>query len=84
MSQARLMRATVQQVQGAYDEAREECRELQDLTQKLIWTACLANVNGATGKLRESYKQLSSVFARYPVAEPKLRGWALGCASSVE
>jgi tetratricopeptide (TPR) repeat protein len=75
--QARLMRATVQQVQGAYDEAREECRELQDLTQKLIWTACLANVNGATGKLRESYKQLSSVFARYPVAEPKLRGWVL-------
>jgi tetratricopeptide (TPR) repeat protein len=75
--QARLMRATVQQVQGAYDEAREECRALQDLTQKLIWTACLANVNGATGKLRESYKQLSSVFARYPVAEPKLRGWVL-------
>jgi Tfp pilus assembly protein PilF len=75
--QARLMRATIQQVEGAYDEAREECRALQDLTQELVWTACLANVNGATGKLRESYEQLSSVFARYPVAEPKLRSWVL-------
>jgi tetratricopeptide (TPR) repeat protein len=75
--QARLMRATVQQVQGAYDEAREECRALQDLTQELIWTACLANVNGVTGKLRQSYAQLLSVFARYPVAEPKLRSWVL-------
>jgi tetratricopeptide (TPR) repeat protein len=75
--QARLMRATVLQVQGTYDEARKDCRALKDLAQELVWTACLANVNGATGKLRESYEQLSSVFARYPVAEPKLRSWVL-------
>jgi tetratricopeptide (TPR) repeat protein len=75
--QARLMRATVQQVQGAYDEAKQECRALQDLTKELVWTACLANVNGVTGELRESYAQLLSVFARYPVAEPKLRSWVL-------
>src|SRR5215468_11048572 len=30
--QARLMRASVQQVRGAFDGAREECRALQDLT----------------------------------------------------
>src|SRR6516162_7964325 len=71
--EARLMRATVKQVQGAYDEAGEECRALQDLTQELVWAACLANVNGATGRLRESYEQLRAVFSRYPVAEPKLR-----------
>jgi tetratricopeptide (TPR) repeat protein len=75
--QARLMRATVQQVQGAYDEAREECRALPDLTEKLVWTACLANVNGATGELRESYAQLLSAFAGYPVAERRLRSWVL-------
>ena len=75
--QARLMRATVQQVQGAYDEAKQECRALQDLTQELVWTACLGNVNGVTGELRQSYEQLLSVFARYPVAEPKLRSWVL-------
>src|SRR6516162_2462396 len=68
--EARLMLATVKQVQGAYDEAGEECRELEDLTEKLVWTACLANVNGATGRLRE-------VFSRYRAAEPKLRSWVL-------
>jgi Tfp pilus assembly protein PilF len=75
--EARLMLATVNQVQGAYDEAREECRALQGLTETLVWTACLANVNGATGRLRESYEQLRAVFSRYPAAEPKLRSWVL-------
>ena len=73
----KLMLATVKQVQGAYDEAGEECRALQDLTEKLVWTACLANVNGATGRLRESYEQLRAVFSGYPAAEPKLRSWVL-------
>jgi len=75
--EARLMLAAVKQVQGAYDEAREECRALEDLTEKLVWTACLANVNGATGRLREGYEQLRAVFSRYPTAEPKLRSWVL-------
>jgi tetratricopeptide (TPR) repeat protein len=75
--QARLMRATVHQVQGAYDEAKQDCRALQDFTQALVWTACLANVNGVTGELRESYAQLLSAFARYRVAEPRLRSWVL-------
>jgi len=75
--QARLMRAAVKQVQGAYAEAGEECRALQDLTEKLVWTACLANVNGVTGRLRESYEQLRAVFLRYPVAEARVRSWVL-------
>jgi tetratricopeptide (TPR) repeat protein len=75
--QARLTRATVQTVQGAYDEARRECRALQGLTQELVWTACLANVNSVTGELRQSYELLHSVFARNPVAEPRVRSWVL-------
>ena len=75
--EARLMRATVNQVRGAYDDAREECRALQDLTEKLVWTACLTNVNGATGRLRESYERLRAAFSRYPIAEPKLGSWVL-------
>src|SRR5215467_8893428 len=70
--EARLMLATVKQVQGAYDEAGEECSALQDLTEKLVWTACLANVNGATGRLRDSYERLRAAFSRYPIAGPKL------------
>jgi Tfp pilus assembly protein PilF len=74
---ARLMRATVLQVQGAYDAAREECRLLQELTEELVWTACLANVNSVTGKLRESYAQLLSVFLRSPSKQPMVQSWVL-------
>ena len=75
--QARLIRATVLQVQGAYDEAREECRALQELTEELVWAACLANVNGVTGQLRESYQQLRLALARYPRAKPSVQSWLL-------
>src|SRR5215469_10269144 len=64
--QARLMRATVLQVQGLYDKASEECRKLEDFEQQLVWTACLANVNGVTGRLRESYEQLRSALDAHP------------------
>jgi hypothetical protein len=75
--QARLTRATVLQVQGAYEGAREECRTLQDLTQELVWAACLASVNGATGTLRESYWQLGAALGRHPNAQPGVKNWAL-------
>jgi tetratricopeptide (TPR) repeat protein len=45
------------------------------LTEKLVWTACLANVNGATGRLRESYEKLRGALSRSPIAEPKLGSW---------
>jgi tetratricopeptide (TPR) repeat protein len=75
--QARLMRATVLQVQGKYDEARKDCHALKDMAQKLVWTACLASVNGATGRLRESYKQLRSALDAHPGAQPRVQGWVL-------
>jgi tetratricopeptide (TPR) repeat protein len=75
--QARLIRATVLQVQGAYDEAREQCHALQDLTEELVWDACLASVNGATGNLRESYQQLRLALDRYPHASPSAQRWVL-------
>jgi Tfp pilus assembly protein PilF len=75
--QARLTRATVLQVQGAYESAREECRALQNLTQELVWVACLASVNGATGQLHESYRQLRSALENHPNAQPEVRSWVL-------
>jgi Tfp pilus assembly protein PilF len=75
--QARLIRATVLQVQGVYDEAREECRALQDLTEELVWAACLASVNGATGKLGESYQQLRLALDTYPHAQRSVQSWVL-------
>ena len=75
--QARLTRATVLQVQGAYQSAREECIALQSLIQELVWTACLTSVNGATGQLRKSYRELSAALDRHPSAQPELKSWVL-------
>ena len=76
-TQARLTRAAVLQVQGAYDAAREECLALQSLTQELVWTACLMSVNGAAGKLRESYEQLRAVLNRQRYVQQGVRSWVL-------
>jgi tetratricopeptide (TPR) repeat protein len=76
-AQARLTRATVLQVQGAYGAAREECQALQNLTQELVWITCLASVNGATGKLGESYAGLRTALDRHVHTQPGVRSWAL-------
>jgi hypothetical protein len=34
-------------------------------------------VNGATGKLRESYAQLHTALDRYPNAQPGVQSWVL-------
>jgi Tfp pilus assembly protein PilF len=76
-AQARLTRATVLQVQGAYDSAREECLALKHLIQELVWAACLTSVNGATGELRESYAQLRAAFDHSQNAQPGIQTWVL-------
>ncbi len=76
-AQARLTRATVLQVQGVYEGAREECRALQGLTQELVWAACLTSVNGVTGMLDESYRQLRAALDKYPNAQPGVQSWVL-------
>ncbi len=76
-AQARLTRATVLQVQGAYDAAREECFTLRRQVQELVWVACLANVSSASGELHESYSQLRAALDRQPHAQPEVRSWVL-------
>ena len=76
-AQARLVRATVLQVQGAFEAARDECAALQGLTAPLLSTACLASVNGATGKLDESYALLATALEGQRGAQREVRVWAL-------
>jgi tetratricopeptide (TPR) repeat protein len=76
-AQARLMRATILQVKGAYEGAREECNALRGQTKELVWTVCLTSVNGATGRLHESYERLRTAIDRFGDAQPEIRNWAL-------
>jgi tetratricopeptide (TPR) repeat protein len=76
-AQARLTRATVLQVQGIYQDAKQECLALRHLTQELVWAACLASVDGVTGRLHEAYAKLRSTLDGYPDARPGLQNWAL-------
>jgi tetratricopeptide (TPR) repeat protein len=76
-AQAHLTRATVLQVQGAYGDARQECLTLQRQVQELVWVACLASVDGVSGKLHESYQQLRAALDRQPQTQPEVRSWVL-------
>ena len=76
-AEARLARATVLQVQGAYKGARVECRALEKFTLQLVSVACSANVSAVTGRLRESYAQLRTAFDHYPNSLPEVRSWVL-------
>jgi Tfp pilus assembly protein PilF len=75
--QARLTRATVLQVQGAYEAANEECQALKNLTSELVWTACLSGVTASTGRLDDSYRQLRAAFERHPPGQVGLQSWVL-------
>jgi tetratricopeptide (TPR) repeat protein len=75
--QARLTRATVLQVQGAYESAGKECQALKNSTLELVWTACLTGVTASTGHLEDSYRQLRAAFDRHPAGPPGLRSWVL-------
>ncbi len=74
-AQARLTKATILQVQGRFAAAGEQCAELQALTQELIWAHCLANVQAATGTLRDSYTALNAVLERSRNVPADLRAW---------
>jgi uncharacterized protein (TIGR02996 family) len=76
-AQARLTRATVLQVRGEFEAAKRDCEALQGLTRPLIAVACLTGVNASSGRLAKSYQKLQEALARYPEAEPSMRGWLL-------
>lgn len=62
-AQARLIQATILEVQGNYVEARSACRRLVRVADQLIAIACLTSVDSRTGRLESSYHLLRQVFA---------------------
>ncbi len=76
-AQAWLTKATVLQVEGRFDEARQACRPLIRLSGQLIALTCLTSVNSLTGRLNSSYLALREVFTDDPRLDPAVRVWIL-------
>jgi tetratricopeptide (TPR) repeat protein len=74
---SRLLRATVNGVQGHFDQARADCLALLGLGETTAGSACLAQMLGSTGRIAEAIKLLQPL-QRSESASASLRAWALG------
>jgi tetratricopeptide (TPR) repeat protein len=72
---ARLMRASVNVVEGHAAEARGDCAAVLAGGESAAGTACLAQVMGDTGKLTQAEALLSGLRARQDGLSADLRGW---------
>jgi len=75
--QAWLTKATILQVQGRFEEARQACLPLIRISGHLVALACLSGVDSLTGSLGASYHALSAVFSDDPRLDRGLRVWIL-------
>jgi tetratricopeptide (TPR) repeat protein len=83
--QARLIRATIRQVEGRYDEALADCRSLALLTEPLVTTTCVAGVSALNGHARFGQQALQAAIDRTPSRESaEIRLWALNLLAEIE
>jgi tetratricopeptide (TPR) repeat protein len=76
-AQAWLTKATLLQVEGRFDAARQACHPLIHSSGQLIALTCLTSVNSLTGQLNASYLALRTVFTDDPRLDPGVRVWIL-------
>lgn len=76
-AQAWLTQSSLQVVRGDYAAARRSCGPLHRLATELVATACLAAVDGVTGRADAAHDALHDVLARSNAAHPGLKCWAL-------
>lgn len=75
-AQAWLTKASLLQVQGRYDEARQACRPLARLAARHIALTCLSDIAGLTGQAAQS-QELLSWAASQPGVPDRERVWIL-------
>jgi hypothetical protein len=77
-AQARLTRAVILQVQGAYAEALGTCLSLALFAEPLVTETCVASVRSLHGEAAASRARLRAALDRAPAAEnDQVRLWAL-------
>jgi hypothetical protein len=77
-AQARLIRAVILQVQGAYDEALGNCLSLAFFAEPLVTETCAASVRSLHGMAAASRQRLQAALDRVrPTENDQVRLWAL-------
>lgn len=76
-AQALLLRATILQVQGNYQEARVACMRLLTTAPRHIAITALANVSSLNGEAEKSYKLLSNTVATTASLPVEQKVWML-------
>ncbi len=69
---ARLLRASVLQVQAKYHAAQQDCYSLLGVTSHLVTLACIAQINGLTKNTLQNYNTLYTIIkqsSQNPLAE---------------
>ncbi|MEO7744054.1 MAG: tetratricopeptide repeat protein [Usitatibacter sp.] len=76
-AQAWLTLATVQQVMGDLDGARQSCTRLEPLVADPIAAICTASIDGVSGRAGPALESVEQALARSARVDPHVRGWAL-------
>jgi tetratricopeptide (TPR) repeat protein len=76
-AQAWLTQASLLQVQGDLQAARESCRSLLSLTDRIVALACLTSVDSSLGQLAPSYQRMSALLPATQNHAPAIRVWIL-------
>ena len=75
--QALLVLASIGEVTGELDEAKDSCARFAALRPGLAAAACAASIGSLTGAADASQKTLTEALAQQPRAAPNQRLWAL-------
>jgi len=70
-------RAAIHMVQADYAAGRADCEALQRIESELGAVACMAYLDGTTGKAAAAHRALSAALARASDASPETRLWVL-------
>lgn len=76
-AQAWFTKASLLQVQGRLSEARDSCRSLLRLADRVVALACLTSIDSSLGQLDSSYQRLNAMLPVVEREEPHTRAWIL-------
>ncbi|MBL8268555.1 tetratricopeptide repeat protein [Steroidobacter sp.] len=76
-AQAWVTKASLLQVQGRLSEAKDSCRALLRLTDRMIALTCLTSIDSSLGQLQPSYQRMQALLPALQREPPEVRAWML-------